>query len=557
MIKNLFTGPYSACQPRQFSIFVTIIEKLMYCFLFFLPCGFALAEIVQKLWVYQTTYGLPFNLVFFVGICIILCICCFCAAWRYKRDVENSFSVHVTVFAICLGAFLIRLLFCFLLNGKPENDFLSLYNYAFDPVGCGPSLAAVPYYGIYAIIVRWNMSLWNSTAPMVAMIFQAFVTSFIPALLFYAVKKFTNSNYASFLASLFYAFFPSMILFTVCLAGENISQFFMAACFLFFIYAWAAERKQKYKKFWTFTILACFCAALVNLFKPISLIIILVILVEELLYRIIPGIRHAIKTHDIKLGSRSIIVTLCILFLLKGFEYGTLTVSGKIIEQHTGIETGEIYYGADTFAQIAYFGLAKEGNGVWNQEVLDKRDAILKNSASVEEANSIMLNLLAEQIKESPKDFLSLLHQKLLISWSDEWAYGYYASVPNDGQTSVNSTPSGYFALTVLPRLYIGILYACCLVEFIIRIICPPPFWRREQRLITLFWGAFTCVFLILEAHARYKSTFMPLLCVMASLGIFDISNLSIKLVKKFLRNKSSSNLSLQIDRDSTQSVQG
>ena len=283
----------------------------------------------------------------------------------------------------------------------------------------------------------------------------------------------------------------------------------------------------------------------------------MVILVEELLYRIIPGIRHAIKTHDIKLGSRSIIVTLCILFLLKGFEYGTLTVSGKIIEQHTGIETGEIYYGADTFAQIAYFGLAKEGNGVWNQEVLDKRDAILKNSASVEEANSIMLNLLAEQIKESPKDFLSLLHQKLLISWSDEWAYGYYASVPNDGQTSVNSTPSGYFALTVLPRLYIGILYACCLVEFIIRIICPPPFWRREQGLITLFWGAFTCVFLILEAHARYKSTFMPLLCVMASLGIFDISNLSIKLVKKFLRNKSSSNLFLQIDRDSTQSVQG
>ena len=149
-----------------------------------------------------------------------------------------------------------------------------------------------------------------------------------------------------------------------------------------------------------------------------------------------------------------------------------------------------------------------------------------------------MLAILGDEIKESPSDFIQLLHRKMLISWSDEWAYGYYASVPNYDVPSVNDSPIGYYALTVIPRLYIGLLYLACIIAFIFRLFLRPLKWRREQAFIAMFFGEFTVIFLVMEAHTRYKSTFMPLLCVMAALGISELTDWSLTVANKIKNNQ-------------------
>lgn len=506
------------------SILTIFVAKFMFAVLIFIPCGVALASLLQRMNAYRHNY----NLILFCGAFFALYGLIIGLSFRWYRadGQEEHHSAGLSIILICIGAFLVRVFVCLLLNGVPENDFFHNYNAAVDPISNAGFMSNVPYGGIYAVVLRLNMLLWGTTDAFVLMFFQSFVTSFIPLFLYLAVFKITRSYFTAFLSALLYAFFPSMILYCGCIAGENLSQFFMALLFLFMVYAHDAAKSKRIKAFIIYTLAACASGACVNLFKPIALFIMIVFVANEALYRILPAAKQAFRQRRFSIFAYHLAISFVTVFVLQLFNMGLLYASGKVIEHVCGEPVQGVYYGTDAFAEIAYFGLEKEGNGIWNQAVMDKMQAIIKNSATINEAHAEMLRQLKAQIAESPSDFVKLLHHKLEVSWADEWAYGYYASVPREGSTSLNDNYYGFFALTVVPNGYITVLYIGSIFCFILSIFSRKKLALQAKSILAMFFGIFMGVFLILEAHARYKSTFMPLLCILAAIGYAELAPL-------------------------------
>lgn len=517
------------CEFEQYNqcIFVRVVETLMYSFLLFIPCLISIATILDKLGTYVNNYPLQYKLIFILLALELLGVTMFSCAWTADKERCHRNTSNYLVVSICIAAFFARILAAFILNGVPENDFLSVYQAAIDPESKASMISGVYYYGVYAAVLRVAMNLLGNTTAFVGMLINALCTSLIPAFLYYAVRKFSDSEFPAITAASFYAFFPSMILFSVCLAGENISQLFIAVAFWALAHAWAAEQEQNVPAFWKYLLLSCVSFGFVNLFKPIQQIIIIVIVVEEIVYRIIPALVQGVRTKSVQKILAPCLTTIAFLSCLLISNISVYSAGELFVKSIFGIEFQEGYYGVSTFPEIAFFGLKQEGGGIWNAEVKELQENILGNSANLQEAHKEMLTQLAEEIENDPKAFFNLLYRKIQISWSDEWAYGYYASVPEQGYTSPNDTTSGYFALTVLPRAYIGLLYTLTAIGFLIRIFSRPNEWRREEGLVLMFFGLFTLIFLIMEAHTRYKSTFMPLLCILAALGLFDLKNVT------------------------------
>lgn len=522
MTRKIYDFICGECPPIQPPKAVFVIEKMMYAFLFFFPCLTSVVAILKVLLFYQIEYPVQYKLVFILAICIAVGTIFFCYSWNVGTETKSKDSRLSMLIAISIAAFLVRILCACLLNGVPENDFLSAYQCAIDPDSHRSTIEYVYYYAVYAAVVNILMQILGSTSAFVGMLLNAFVTSMIPLILFLAIRRFTESDFAALLAAILYAFFPSMVLYTVCIAGENISQFFFALAFLALVYSWSAERLKKKKNFWKYTLLACLSFSLVNLFKPIEQIILIVLLVEELVYRVIPAIVNFFCCKNSLVVLKAIVTSGTILVLFLVMNIVAFNAGKWLVKERFDVEIRQGYYGANAFPEIAFFGLKKEGGGIWDADVKQMQLSIIESANSLDEAYEIMMGELSEEIKENPADFLNLLHKKMLISWSDEWAFGYYASVPEEGRSSLMDMPSSYFALIVVPRVYICVLYLFCMIGFALRVFMKSTEWHREQGLVAMFFGMFTVIFLILEAHARYKSTFMPLLCVMAALGVYS-----------------------------------
>lgn len=316
-----------------------------------------------------------------------------------------------------------------------------------------------------------------------------------------------------------------MILYSVCFSGENISQFFLALLFLALLCLWDAEKERDIKRVCIYFILSCLCVAFLNLFKPIFSLIILCILVEELIYRIIPSIVRAIKERKLIIIVRALIVSGGMLILMLGVNKLIFCCSALAMENwYNTAKISESSYGPGNFASIAYAGLKEEGGGTWNKEVTNQVIQIRKQSENYDDASDKMLAIILDQIKTSPSNFLSLLLKKMRISWADEWAYAYYSCVPKEGNTSLLKIASSHFILNVVSLIYMSILYIGCMLEFLFKCFSKKSGVRRGEGVLYIFFGGFVLIFLILTAHARYKSTFMPLICIIAALGFYNFT---------------------------------
>lgn len=535
--KKLCTGQLVSpnhCLDNPNCVIPMWIERVMAAFLLAFPCAVCIAEIFRVFLYYSIVVRGIFVIlpILVVGMLLSFGLVVF-AINKLELTSNRGMNIAIVVL-ICWSAFIFRLQAGCVLNGYPQNDFYNNWMCIVEPE-THQSTLRVYYYAVYAATVRAWMSfigVWQINA---VFLFNAAVTSVIPGLLYLATKKITNSNFIALICAVLYAFFPSMIMYTVCVAGENVSQFFMASLFTCLVYAWGYGPAE-WKKRWFLLILAAVCGGLLNLYKPILSIILVVIIAQEVVYNVVPAIAEILMQghyrDSLKRFGASLLCVICFTTIGKGIH----TMALSAVNSYFGTETDVGYYGVDNFTEIAYFGLIKEGNGVWNANALEKRDALLTNSDSKEQAHEKMMAELVNQIQESPTDFLRLLHRKMLISWSDEWAYGYYATVSENGISEVESTPHGYLAVMVMPRMYLGMLYWFCAIQLMNSLLKRQKRENRAEGTLMMFFGLFTLVFLVLEAHNRYRSTFMPLLCILSAGGIGRFFDFAIKNNKRFMK---------------------
>lgn len=509
-------GSESGSQISYNNIFmVRLIEKSMAVFLFLFPCLVSTWSMFKKFNMYKNEYGIPHNLVFWVFFCMVAAILLE-AVMLYRGKQINT----VDIMQLCLVAFMLRGFFAFLFNGQPVGDFLVQFNYAINPDE--PRERMIPYFAAYSYLIGILMKLFNTKSVVIGMMLNVFFTGLIPAVIFYAARKFANDGVA-YLAAVCYAFFPSMILYSVCFSGENISQFFLALLFLMLVCLWDAEKEKNIKGIFAYAVLSCICAAFLNIFKPIFSLVVLCILMEEIIYRIIPSLVGAVQERNVAPAIRSLVAVAGIFFLMVGFNKLIFGASALVMENWYNTEKISVSgYGPKNFVEIAYNGLKEEGEGRVSEEVINQIRQIKEQNENYDDAEDEMISIILAQIKASPSNFKNFLLRKMRISWADEYDFAYLSGIPKEGNTHLMDSPSGHFSIYVVSMIYMSILYIGCMLGFIFKIMQKKAEVCRSEGMMYIFFGGFVMTFLIMPTAGRYKSTLMPLICIISAIGVYN-----------------------------------
>lgn len=512
-----------------------ILQRAMCIFLFFFPTLLVLQDLI-KLFIMDQTRGYPFHMGIVFCIFIAALIFTFSLLSLALQKSQVKWATSAFLFLLVIAALFVRVVFCVYFEPTPMNDFARSYGAAVNPQEYSGLITRVPYYATYSLTIRLFMKLAGSTAVIVPMLLQSVMGSLIPLFLYFIVYKTIHSSLAAGMAAAFYAFFPPMIYLCACVTNENFAAFWCAVGVLGLVYAWDAEKSRNWKHFFLFGFLGVFSFVILVEFKPLGIVFVVLFFAFELLFRLIPAAVHAIKTKNLRHFLITVCFSLLFVFSFQLLNNVVFSVVKHGISDYIGEPVQDVYYGADSFAEIAYFGLLLEGNGQWNQEVLNKREA-LKAEYPIDQAHEIMMNTIVQQFKDYPEESLELLRKKISISWSDSWEYRYYATYQEDASVA-DLSPNTYTILHNISNNYMLVMYLGILAYFVQKIFSHRFSLSYMEGFILLFWGALFCIFLILEANNRYRSVFMPILCIFPALGYTQLATTVSTLYNGKIKNR-------------------
>lgn len=499
-----------------------ILQRAMCIFLVFFPTLLVLQDLI-RLFIMDQTRGYPFNMGVVFCIFIAALIFAFSLLSLALQKSQEKWATGVFLFLLVIAALFVRVVFCVYFEPTQMNDFGRSYAAAVNPHEYSTLMTEVPYYATYSLTIRLFMKLAGTTAVIVPMLLQSVMGSLIPLFLYLIVYKTTRSSLAAGMAGAFYAFFPPMIYLCACVTNENFAAFWCAVGVLGLVYTWDAEKSRNWKRFFLFGFLSVFSFVILVEYKPLGIVFVVLFFAFELLFRLLPAAVHAVKTKSFRHFAITVCFSLLFVFSFQLLNNAVFAVVKQGISSYIGKPAQDVYYGADSFAEIAYFGLLLEGNGHWSQEVLDKREA-LKAEYPIDQAHEIMIDTIVQQFKDYPKESLALLRGKIFTSWSDSWEYRYYATYQADG-SSADLSPNAYTILHNMSNNYMLVMYLGIFAYFVQKIFSRRFSLSYMEGFILLFWGALFCIFLILEANNRYRSVFMPILCIFPALGYAQLAN--------------------------------
>ena len=507
-------------ERTQSPLAVRILEKCMFLFLTVFPFGFAAYFGIRS-----AGYSIESNVIHFLPLAVLAFI--LVAAFVTIRETCSDIMLYITLGIICAAAFVFRIFCGYMLDPVPYSDFNMCYQFAVDGSYLS-NISHAPYSAIYALVLRVIVTIFGpDTFPI--MVFQSLLTSCIPAILFFTCQAFTSSKKIAIVAAAFYAFNPAMALYTTVMSTENISPFFFSLTLLCFAKAYKA-RGGDVKKSLLFSGLAALFLGCTNLFKPVGSLMIIAFIGAEILLFLIPAIITLVKQPQARgQSARALAFSLMLIFLMPLVNSIVFNVVVGGAEQ---ILKTPIYYKVDysasSIGSVAYFGLSPRGGGMWHTDVANTLWEATYRFNDAKKTSAYLMDKLIGEIKEvGMPAFLSLIKDKINLSWSSEWMIAYYSSkVAQDSpEPSFLASPSGYTFLMAMPTLYTNLMNigaALCFAFYFFRKKEHSPFIVFAACMLGVVFLAFT----ILEAQGRYKSTFVPLICIVASIGYIQTANL-------------------------------
>ncbi len=428
-----------------------------------------------------------------------------------KSRISLSLEILIIILVTLLSLFL-RLADCYLLKTQPISDFRSCYYYAINGTG-GAYMTDVHYLGVYAVTMKIFMGLFGQSVSS-AQIFNALVTSMIPAVLYITVKYGFDSRRAALVSAILYAVFPSMILYTGILSCENVAMFFLILTIMFLTLAWKSRAKNTKYLQWVFIALAGISCGLLNLYKPIAFMLMAAVCITEIVYFLYKAIKDSIKSKTFMV--KKVITPIIVILSLFGFNTLITAIGTNLLYHHTGLQPQN----STSYMASAFEGLYSLGKGSYKIEVKELVGNVKNEYGN--KADNILYQMLIDDIKKDPSSFYHLLENKTYRSWSSEKEYFTWATYDNASVLDLTKTKKYILAASDVYYIYLLLLAAAGLV---IR------FFRKRKAnytfiLISSVIFIIAAAFLLIESQGRYKSVVMPLLCILAGMGLFEIGSL-------------------------------
>lgn len=505
ILKSIVGIPEQDCTPAGM-----IIEKLLLAVILVIPLRYTLSLFFDET-NRQLAHMAGYRTAVFCAIAIFL-ILSFLSIAGSKSRLTRSAEAAVVV-SICFMAFLLRVIACTMLRTMPVSDFLCCYNYAVSHQNAA-YMTNYSYLGIYALTIRAFMAIFGQSV-MKAQMLAVAITSLIPATIYITAKSAFHSARIGIISALLFAIFPSMIIYTGILSGENIAMFFFALTIMLLALAW--RNRHENKRYWLLIGFTGVSAGFMNLYKPLLIIIIAALAIAEFVFYICPAIRNCFKAK--RFLAKEIITPVLVLVII--YTLGTLiTAAGNfILFKDSGLQpTVKI-----TYVERAFAGLYSKGQGVHNLAVRAIIDDVKSSSSTAAESDARLLQMLKSDVNADSGAFRLLLKEKYIVDWCDESIYIHWATIKDD---SILDVQKALMYLSILPSWFYILLVVAITAGMAIRLFHHGK-GAYPYLLLSCIYLLMCCMFFIIEAQGRYKSVIMPLFCILAAVGLSEIAMVS------------------------------
>ncbi|MEG1752434.1 MAG: glycosyltransferase family 39 protein [Christensenella sp.] len=513
-----------------------IIINAMFAFLVFLPFGYTVFLNIKDLNVmFPLAHDFPllFMAPFVAIITIILLV------WLFNAKATGDKSTMIILSAIVFIAFASRVYVAYKLHPVPISDFASCYQFALDGTSFIENMKRVPYNAIYSMLIHSIMSIFGEGTFQIQ-VFHAVISAIISVTLYFTCISFTNEKRIGLIAAFFYAVNPAAVLYSTVISTENVSALFFALMLLFMAKAWII-REDNLKKSLLFSFIAGVFLGCMNLFKPVGTLAVVAFAVCEILTYTIPAVIIFFKSKGTRKHSAKMIVVSVALLMLIPIANSVVFSMGKVCREAalgSPIDDKDSY-SLSSIGSVAYFGLSPIGGGGWHHTTsATLREATAMFNDPKQTSDYLMNKLIVETKAAGLPAFITMIKNKINISWANEWLIGYYATRVDSTNTAATfmDNPVGNTLTCYIPTLYTVLINLGASLGFLYLFLrkkrCP-TFCTFGACMLGIVFVSFT----ILETQSRYKSTFVPIICIFAAIGYTHCVGFAMRILRS-IKNK-------------------
>lgn len=443
----------------------------------------------------------------------------------------NCKKNEIIILMVLIGLMiLLRLLSRMLLKTEPISDFLTpsefyLYYDTNGPYTLGDHLdgyqlyySRYPAWYTYMRIVRivYDVLGYNINH----ILNMNIILNILTVIVIYLIGRKAFTKQIGYIACGLYGLSPSMIIY----AGITTPDHFTMLLFAIIAYAWVnmnQYRNNDKKLFYKWLVITIISAVSINLFKPVSILFLLVFLCSEIAVVIVPNIKN-IKTvikenYNVWLVFIStffIATTLCTIFL---------KVDIKAFLKTDTVNSTPFYI---------FLGSTVDDEGNYSDHIgfIESAKIYEKYGEDQEGAMNEFSRLAKEQIYRNRRLIPKILLQKYQYTMASEYSYWGFANTSSiDEYTEeLNKIILPFFFLignSYLLILYLGIFLAA------IFLICNKKV-NYDMSILSLIIIGYLSVLIFGAVQGRYKSLIMPLMCILAAYGFTFLNQRVGKLIR-------------------------
>lgn len=466
-------------------------------------------------------------------LCILLdlMIVTFMIILGKRLESENVIFERLLILLIIAGTIIIRLFSFSILKTVPVSDFkvpTDYYNYITQR---GPYISGedADFYQLYYA----RFPAWFTYMRIVRLIYNifGFNVNYIvcmnillnagTTLVIYLVGKTIFSKKTGFLASGLYAFSPSMIVYSSVHTPDHFSMLLIGVICIFWNRMYNARKIDNKKGVFTNALLVIFFACLLNLFKPLKILLLLVFVCAEIMCSF-----HAVFVNFkvyLKKNYRYWLMFI-ITFIVSGWL--TSSILNMRVESEVKINT------VDSLPLYLFTGYSVNESGHYDNAAGDKiLYQLMEKYGQDQEGLMRELSIMAkQQLKDNFKYLSNIWGDKYGSLVSNEYTYWHFSNYSEDVNytNSLESTLGPIFLR--LASSFMLIIYIGVIILAIKQIIAG----SNNYILVTLslmIVGYLLMLVVGAGVQSRYKSIIMPVMILVSAQGWEILSKLSNRIV--------------------------
>lgn len=353
---------------------------------------------------------------------------------------------------------------------------------------------------LYPTIVHYIFLIFGNSQ-LVALIFNCIIVSFISLFIYLLSTKIFDNKNIGIVGSLIYIFWPSNLLYVTIFTPDHVVALLLIITIYLISHFNKTYENNKILKNILMVILIGIITGISVFFKnfaPILLIAIVIMCFIELL-----------QHRKIKLFLKKIILMLLLIISYSLTKQGTFLYIEYLVGDTVGRNIIPCYLN---------IGLNSVSRGYYNDEIYQMYfDELEKNNLDFNKTNTNIMKFLYKDIKENYYQIPSILYHKTVTSFkSDGSKLGWVVE-------SIKAKNDNIYS-KLIKKMVVPISHTYYIIIITLMMICLLANYKIKNNntyLLLIFIFGVALLFLLTEAQGRYKYGIEPIMCVLASGGLY------------------------------------